>query len=350
MCGALLEDEVEEEPVEETPPEEEGRRFTRKQMVILGTLAAVLLIASAALGLTLASSTGATAPTITPTITQTPTITPTPTLTPTPTPTPTSRPTATPQPPESYTVQSGDTLGTIAAAYDLTVQELRAYNNLGSDIIVEGETILIPPPTPTPGPTPTLDPSEPIPTLAPFITYVVQTGDTLSQIAERHGVSVMTLREVNELDEDMIRPNQVLQIPQYTPTPAPEEAVVLGGTPTPRPAYPPPSPLFPPDDFVFVGEDATLMLQWASVGILAENEYYQVELTTPQGEEPSYAYTKSTAWRVPEALFPPPEIVRPTFRWQVRVVREALEEGEEPYAPVGRSSSTRTFRWQPAAP
>jgi LysM repeat protein len=41
-------------------------------------------------------------------------------------------------------------------------------------------------------------------------TYVVQAGDILGSIAERHGVSVAELREWNDLDGDMIRVGQEL--------------------------------------------------------------------------------------------------------------------------------------------
>ncbi|HJT98209.1 MAG TPA: N-acetylmuramoyl-L-alanine amidase [Rhodanobacteraceae bacterium] len=43
--------------------------------------------------------------------------------------------------------------------------------------------------------------------------YVVNRGDTLSKIAEHHGLSIAQLREANDLDEDRVRPGEVLQIP-----------------------------------------------------------------------------------------------------------------------------------------
>ncbi len=43
--------------------------------------------------------------------------------------------------------------------------------------------------------------------------YVIERGDTLSEIAARHGVSVATLRERNKLKNDRIRVGQVLTIP-----------------------------------------------------------------------------------------------------------------------------------------
>ncbi|ARB40237.1 MULTISPECIES: LysM peptidoglycan-binding domain-containing protein [Mammaliicoccus] len=40
-----------------------------------------------------------------------------------------------------YTVVAGDTLGKIAAKYDVTVSQLKAWNNLSSDLIIVGQTL-----------------------------------------------------------------------------------------------------------------------------------------------------------------------------------------------------------------
>ncbi|NLC20674.1 MAG: LysM peptidoglycan-binding domain-containing protein, partial [Halomonadaceae bacterium] len=43
--------------------------------------------------------------------------------------------------------------------------------------------------------------------------YRIQPGDTLSQIAARHGLPVTQLKQANELNGDVIRVGQVLRIP-----------------------------------------------------------------------------------------------------------------------------------------
>ncbi|MEB6196665.1 aggregation-promoting factor C-terminal-like domain-containing protein [Mammaliicoccus sciuri] len=40
-----------------------------------------------------------------------------------------------------YTVVAGDTLGKIASKYDVTVSQLKAWNNLSSDLIIVGQTL-----------------------------------------------------------------------------------------------------------------------------------------------------------------------------------------------------------------
>jgi N-acetylmuramoyl-L-alanine amidase len=41
----------------------------------------------------------------------------------------------------------------------------------------------------------------------------VQRGDTLSELAQRYRTDSQRLRQVNDLDSDMLRVGQVLQIP-----------------------------------------------------------------------------------------------------------------------------------------
>ncbi|MCH8550704.1 MAG: N-acetylmuramoyl-L-alanine amidase [Natronospirillum sp.] len=46
-----------------------------------------------------------------------------------------------------------------------------------------------------------------------FDSYTVRTGDTLSGIATRHGISVNRLREINNMNSDVIRVGQTLRVP-----------------------------------------------------------------------------------------------------------------------------------------
>ncbi len=349
MCGASLE---EVQPVAAEPARVTRARLSRTQIIILGVVAILILGGSVALGWNLSrGSIGPTLPTFTPTQTATATITPTPTQTPTPTLTPTPMPTPTPIPPENYIVQPGDLLGTIAEQYGLTVEELKDYNGLDSDIIIAGQTLLIPPPTPTPGPTPTLKPGEPTATPAPYILYTVKRGDALSTIAEQFGVSVAAIKQANQIpaDSDEIRVDQVLTIPQFTPTPTPEAVVVTTqGTPTPRPRYTAPVQLYPPPKATFVGTEQPIVLQWISVGILDKDEFYHVEIQIPttDGTVTHDDYVRDTAWHVSELLFPPKEVTERTCSWRVSIVRRTGTGKQADYQIVGPPSEWRTFTWE----
>jgi LysM repeat protein len=107
-----------------------------------------------------------------------------------------------------HTVQSGETLWSIAAANNLTTRTVAAFNGLSEDAqVVLGSTIMVP--TTTEGYSALqnagLAPAA-APAAAPASTgggggsYVVQPGDTLTAIASRAGVSVSSLAAANGLD------------------------------------------------------------------------------------------------------------------------------------------------------
>ncbi len=153
---------------------------------------------------------------------------------------------------------AGDTLLGIATEFDITVDELKAFNGLDSDDIGEGQTLFIPAPTPTPGPTPTPDPGQPTETPSPYILHTVRAGDTLSTIAEQYGVSMETIRAANELpaNSQHIVVGLALVIPRNTPTPTPPPVAEAVATPTPVMGYPAPVMLPPQDTASFLSPDA----------------------------------------------------------------------------------------------
>jgi LysM repeat protein len=99
---------------------------------------------------------------------------PYPTPTPPPPPTSTLEPDAATKaacrPTASYTVQANDTLSSIAANYNVSMADIRAFNNLPTDNVLLGQTLLIPlcnraPDPNQPTPTPTPPPPYPAPNL-----------------------------------------------------------------------------------------------------------------------------------------------------------------------------------------
>ena len=102
----------------------------------------------------------------------------------------------------TYTVQRNDNLTEIAARFGTTVAELVRLNNISNpNLIYPGQVLII---RESGGSTP---PSG-------AVTYTVQRGDTLSEIAERFGTTVSALVLANNIaDRDRIYPGQVLIIP-----------------------------------------------------------------------------------------------------------------------------------------
>lgn len=105
-----------------------------------------------------------------------------------------------------YIVQKGDTLYSVALKYNTTVDAIKNKNNLTSNILSVGQTLIIPADTESTGQDTT--PSENI-----NGTYVVQKGDSLWSIANRFGVTVNELIAANDLKDSILTIGQVLIIP-----------------------------------------------------------------------------------------------------------------------------------------
>ncbi len=332
MCGASLVDQ--EEPHEEEKEEEHdvGRIPGWVSSVVVFLLAG-LILAGGGFGLYTMLVVG---PDLEPTaaLTLTPTPTPTETLTPTPTPVPTATPT--PLPPRAHSVEEGETMSDIAVSYGVTVDEILSLNpDVDPEVINPGQVLLIPPAAP-----PTED----------VTVHVVQEGETLGSIAEEYDVSVSLLRAANDLspEDETIRAGQSLMVPVSTPTPDPTRSAALSATPTPVPPYPPPPLLYPPDETVLIGGDAPVLLQWASVSLLHDDEWYELSVAlSPGGVISDTVRTRTTAWRVPLDLLEGATASAPRFEWQVRVVRR-IAEGL--YEQAGTPSEVRSFTWRRPTP
>ena len=121
---------------------------------------------------------------------------------------------------ESYTVQRGDSLSTIAGRYKTSVAELVAINQLSNrNAIKVGQKLVLPQ---TNGSVPTLvvNRTEQSTPAAINGRYTVVRGDTLSGISDRFKVPERTLLALNNLrDANMLRPGQRLLLKaDTTPT------------------------------------------------------------------------------------------------------------------------------------
>jgi LysM repeat protein len=348
MCGTSL---VEGEPTPEQPEKKGTQRLPGLARALIVVILALAILSAGSFGLyTLMDTEPEDVP---PTATPTRTLTPTPTSTPSPTPLPTSTPT--PVPPLVHQVQEGETLIVIAEQYGTTIDLILVLNpDVDPALIQVGQVLLIPVATPTPGPTSTPDPGVPTPTPADYVVHIVVPGDTLSSIAEQYGISLALVRAANDLplDDDTIRPNQSLVIPMGTPVPSPTPTVDLNATPTPVPPYPGPPLLSPPNGAIILGSEEPILLQWASVSVLRDDEWYELSLLqTSRGQAPITHYTRATAWRAFPDRLVDTAAGRLEFSWQVRVVREAPDrDGNRGYEAAGMPSEVRSFTWLSPTP
>ncbi len=98
----------------------------------------------------------------------------------------------------TYIVQSGDTLSGIAQRFGTTYQTLASLNGItDSDLIYAGQTIKVPEND----------------SVSSQSAYTVQSGDTLSEIAERYGTTTSALVSLNGISNpDVICVGQVIRI------------------------------------------------------------------------------------------------------------------------------------------
>lgn len=137
---------------------------------------------------------------------------------------------------QTYTIQAGDTLSKIARTNNVTVADLRKWNNLTSSLIYPNQKLVVKATigqittkdtaTSTPAPVEKVTtPIQPAANNKPLVqeqanavaaTYVIKRGDSLNKIAAAHGVTVDQLRRWNNISGSLIHPNQVLKIGETT--------------------------------------------------------------------------------------------------------------------------------------
>ena len=98
---------------------------------------------------------------------------------------------------DTYIVQKGDSLWSIANKFNMTVSELKNLNNLTNNLLSIGQVLKI------------KDSSNNGKT-----TYTVQKGDSLWVIANKYGITTEKLKSYNNLTSNLLSIGQVLKIPQ----------------------------------------------------------------------------------------------------------------------------------------
>ena len=99
---------------------------------------------------------------------------------------------------DTYTVQRGDTLYSIATRYGTNVNTLRELNNLTSNILTIGQVLRLP------------NKQE----QDEYDTYIVGENDSLYSIANRYNLSVSDLIEFNALPSTVLTVGETIKIPK----------------------------------------------------------------------------------------------------------------------------------------
>jgi hypothetical protein len=142
-----------------------------------------------------------------------------------------------------------------------------------------------------------------------------------------------------EVEKVVTKEVVVTATPAPTPTP----------TPSPTPRFPAPRLIGPENGHKFFEGDAVrIILQWESVGPLAENEWYQVILVFLKLGEAQYggAQLKETEWQVPAYFFGQADKPERAYYWDVTVVQIHKDsDGTGTCIEQSLPSKTRIFYW-----
>jgi membrane-bound lytic murein transglycosylase D len=101
--------------------------------------------------------------------------------------------------PTIYKVRSGDTLGGIAQQFGVSVASIQQANSINGYLIFPEQEL-------------TIHSAASVAAAAQAITYEVQRGDSLYQIAQKFNTSVDNLKRANKLNSNLIRVGQSLQV------------------------------------------------------------------------------------------------------------------------------------------
>jgi murein DD-endopeptidase MepM/ murein hydrolase activator NlpD len=119
---------------------------------------------------------------------------------------------AAPSVPRAHVVQTGDNLWNLSRQYGVTVEQLASANRLAlTSTLKLGQELAIPASGSEPAPTQPV--ARPAASQGSTVVHVVQSGETLWDIAARYGTHVEDLMTLNDLGhDDWIKPGQRLVI------------------------------------------------------------------------------------------------------------------------------------------
>ena len=243
-----------------------------------------------------------------------------------------------------HTVQSGDTLSSIAIQYGVTVEEVQQANGLKDSLIRAGAELVIPVPLVVSEITNQVD-------LPTTFRYTVLPGDTIVSIAVRFGATVEGILQANGITaSDFIRPDQILPMPVEVPstvTSSSESARNVPGLDTRPGSYGAPG-LLEPADGAGLPRAEEVIFRWLSVDLLAPNEWYVLRIWPVEGSVgllPA-VWTKATSHRLqPDAVSATSAAMQ--YGWQVTVVRILPDQGEgRGIQAASVPSEVRNFTWR----
>ena len=140
----------------------------------------------------------------------------------------------------NYTVKAGDSLWSIANKHGLSVAQLKSMNGLSSDMIYPGQKLTVKTGASSTSSTTSSANTNTGTTTNPVTntqtsnasSYTVKSGDSLWAIANKHGLSVSQLKNMNGLTSDVIYPGKQLLVSQTSNSSATVNLISLNTTNT----------------------------------------------------------------------------------------------------------------------
>lgn len=119
-----------------------------------------------------------------------------------------------------HIVKSGESLGSIAKRYRVSVNQLKTWNNLRKTTIYPGQKLIV---YSSGAPMAQAGNSKPVMRSTEQATHIVKSGENLSVIAKKYKCSVTDLREWNNLKSNVLQVGQKLKV--YPPADDSEQKV-----------------------------------------------------------------------------------------------------------------------------
>jgi LysM repeat protein len=288
------------------------------------------------------------------------TVVPTTTIEPGPSPTATPLPTPSAGGVIRHRVRQGETLLAIADLYGITVEEIQAANGM-SDVLIRTDDELIIPVSPPPGQESGGDTvasafEYTVQTGDTVISIASRFGSTVEEILRANNLANnefilpgdLLLIPVPEVPAEVLESSTQAPQPEGAPADEAGGAPVQEGSPPAVPTvYIEPRLIGPADEATEPASEAVL-LRWISVDVLDPNEWYVLLIYPVSGAARSFPsiWTKATSYRMDTSLAPAGG-EDAIYAWQVSVVRVkpgvnnqfALEAASPP-------SELRSFTWR----
>ncbi|MDR9365472.1 MAG: LysM peptidoglycan-binding domain-containing protein [Balneolaceae bacterium] len=132
-----------------------------------------------------------------------------------------------------HEVQAGESLFGISQLYNVTIAEIQEWNNLENTNLEAGTDLIIYPQEERTEEQPSIDDLEDMDeeertsiveryseSAAESETYTVKSGDTLYGIARQHDMTITELRQINNLQDDMLRVGQRITVKKIQTAPS----------------------------------------------------------------------------------------------------------------------------------